>query len=45
MVLLRAVGAYESSDDKAEFCQKFGIRLKAMNEIRKLRQQLTNISE
>lgn len=44
MVLLRAVGAYELADNKISFCSKFGLRLKALNEIRKLRQQLTNIS-
>lgn len=45
MVLIRAVGAaeYAGSQDKlTEFCQEHGLRLKAITEIRKLRQQLTN---
>ena len=42
MVLLRAVGAYECSKDGREFCKSHGLREKAMIEIRKLRQQLTN---
>ena len=42
MVLLRAVGACEYSGCSEEFCRKNGLRRKAMVEIRKLRQQLTN---
>lgn len=42
MVLLRAVGACEYSGCSEEFCRKNGLRHKAMVEIRKLRQQLTN---
>ncbi|ODN02093.1 putative ATP-dependent RNA helicase kurz [Orchesella cincta] len=40
MVLLRAVGAFEYEGGTAEFCQKAGLRFKAMKEIRKLRKQL-----
>ena len=42
MVLLRAVGACEYSGCSEEFCRKNGLRHKAMLEVRKLRQQLTN---
>ncbi len=42
MVLLKAVGSCEYEGFTAEFCSKFGIRYKAMKEIRKLRAQLTN---
>ncbi|XP_037092523.1 probable ATP-dependent RNA helicase DHX37 [Pollicipes pollicipes] len=42
MVLIRAVGAAEYSGCTPEFCQRYGLRLKAMKEIRKLRVQLTN---
>lgn len=42
MVLLRAVGAFEYSGGTPEFCLKTGLRFKAMNEIRKLRKQLTS---
>ncbi|EDW66092.1 probable ATP-dependent RNA helicase kurz [Drosophila virilis] len=45
MVLLRAVGAaeYAGSQGKlASFCEANGLRSKAMNEVRKLRVQLTN---
>lgn len=42
MVLLRAVGACEYAGCTEEFCRKNGLRNKAMIEIRKLRQQLTN---
>lgn len=42
MVLLRAVGACEYSGCSEEFCRRNRLRLKAMVEIRKLRQQLTN---
>ena len=45
MVLLRAVGAYEYTNEGMTFCEHNGLRYKAMCEIRKLRQQLTNISE
>lgn len=43
MVLLRAVGAFECSSNKEMFCKRHCLRLKALLEIRKLRQQLTNI--
>ena len=42
MVLLRAVGACEYAGCTQEFCRKNGLRYKAMLEVRKLRQQLTN---
>lgn len=45
MVLIAAVGAaeFESSKGKLnKFCEKFGLQEKALTEIRKLRQQLTN---
>ena len=42
MVLLRAVGACEYAGCTQDFCRKNGLRLKAMLEVRKLRQQLTN---
>ena len=42
MVFLRAVGACEYAGCTNEFCQKNGLRHKAMIEVRKLRQQLTN---
>ena len=42
MVLLKAVGACEYQGFTTDFCAKFGIRYKAMKEIRKLRAQLTN---
>lgn len=42
MVLLKAVGACEYQGASPEFCEKHGIRYKAMREIRKLRAQLTN---
>ena len=43
MVLLRVVGACEYAGCSQEFCTRNGLRRKAMLEIRKLRQQLTNI--
>lgn len=45
MVLLKAVGAAEFSHSQnklQEFCEENGLRLKAVQEIRKLRIQLTN---
>ncbi|KAK0057271.1 ATP-dependent RNA helicase DHX37 [Biomphalaria pfeifferi] len=42
MVLLKAVGACESEGCAVSFCERLGIRFKAMREIRKLRIQLTN---
>ncbi|XP_041347782.1 probable ATP-dependent RNA helicase DHX37 [Gigantopelta aegis] len=42
MVLLKAVGSCEYEGFSTEFCDKFGLRSKAMKEIRKLRVQLTN---
>lgn len=45
MVLLKAVGAAEFSHSQGklqEFCEENGLRLKAVQEIRKLRIQLTN---
>ena len=44
MVLLRAVQGYERASDRVGYCREGGIRLKAMEEVRKLRQQLTNTS-
>lgn len=40
MIFLCAIGAWEHVDCSPDFCSKYGLRLKAMNEIRKLRQQL-----
>ena len=45
MVLLRAVGACEYAGCTQDFCRKNGLRFKAMVEVRKLRQQLTNAGE
>ena len=45
MVLLRGVGAWGYAASPEDFCSKNGLRHKAMLEIRKLRQQLTNIGE
>ncbi|XP_076859580.1 putative ATP-dependent RNA helicase DHX37 [Brachyhypopomus gauderio] len=42
MVMLGAVGACEFSGCTPEFCEKNGLRYKAMLEIRRLRGQLTN---
>lgn len=42
MVLLRAVGASEFSGCTQSVCESHGLRHKAMLEVRKLRQQLTN---
>ena len=42
MVLLRAIGVCEYAGCTQDFCRKNGLRLKAMLEVRKLRQQLTN---
>ena len=42
MVFLRAVGACEYAGCSPSFCERNGLRYKAMVEIRKLRQQLTN---
>ncbi|XP_046579366.1 probable ATP-dependent RNA helicase DHX37 [Haliotis rubra] len=42
MILLKAVGSCEYEGFSQDFCHKFGIRFKAMKEIRKLRAQLTN---
>ena len=42
MVLLKAVGACEYEGLTPGFCERHGIRYKAMVEIRKLRAQLTN---
>ncbi|CAO1440167.1 unnamed protein product [Diamesa hyperborea] len=45
MILLKAVGAAEFAHSQGklkEFCDDNGLRLKAVNEIRKLRVQLTN---
>ena len=43
MVLLRAICAYECSNDKETFCWQHGLRHKGIDEVRKLRRQLTNI--
>lgn len=45
MVLLRVVGACEYAGCSDEFCLQNGVRRKAMLEIRRLRQQLTNIGK
>ena len=42
MVLIGAVGAFEYAGCTQEFCERNGLRYKAMLEIRKLRTQLTN---
>jgi len=45
MVLIRAIGAAEFQGSKGKllsFCENNGLRHKAVIEIRKLRQQLTN---
>jgi len=42
MVLIRAVGAAEYAGLTQEFCDRNGLRFKAMQEIRKLRKQLAN---
>ena len=42
MVLLKAVGACEFADCSPTFCDQYGIRYKAIREVRKLRAQLTN---
>lgn len=45
MVLIRAVGGAEYAGAKGKllpFCEEHGLRHKAVVEIRKLRQQLTN---
>lgn len=43
MMILVALGAVEYEGDNAlKFCEKFGIRYKAINEVKKLRKQLTN---
>ena len=43
MVLLKAVGACEYTGCTQAFCDRHGIRYKAMLEVRKLRAQLTNV--
>jgi len=45
MVLLKAVCNFEREKNAKKFCDVNGIRYKAMIEIRKLRQQLTNIGK
>lgn len=45
MIFLCAIGAWEHVDCAPEFCSKYGLRFKAMNEIRKLRQQLQKESK
>lgn len=45
MVLIKAIGAAEYSGSKGKlipFCEENGLRHKAIVEIKKLRQQLTN---
>ena len=42
MILIKAVGACEYAGYTQEFCEQNGLRYKAMVEIRKLRNQLTN---
>ncbi|KAK3752383.1 hypothetical protein QZH41_008586, partial [Actinostola sp. cb2023] len=44
MVLLRAVGACEYAGSTEKFCFDNGLRHKGMTEIRKLRTQLTNVT-
>lgn len=41
-VLLRAVGGWDCARNKEEFCYQNGLRPRAMAEVAKLRQQLTN---
>lgn len=43
MVLLCVVGACEFAGCSELVCRQYGVRHKAMLEVRKLRQQLTNI--
>lgn len=43
MVLLRAIGAAEFEQMRPEECEKLGLRIKAMQEIRKMRRQLVNL--
>lgn len=43
MVLIRVVGACEYAGCSDDFCLQNGVRRRAMLEVRKLRQQLTNI--
>jgi len=45
MVLLHAILSCDLADCTPEFCISHGLRHKAMIEVRKLRRQLTNISE
>jgi ATP-dependent RNA helicase DHX37/DHR1 len=45
MVLLKAIGASEFEGLTPAFCEKHGLRYKAMVEIRQLRAQLTNAGE
>jgi len=45
MVYLKAVGAAEFATATPEFCERHGLRYKAVTEIRKLRVQLTNIGK
>ncbi len=45
MVLLRAVGSCEYAGCTQEFCHRNGMRYRAVLEVRKLRQQLTNAGE
>ena len=42
MVLLKAVGASEFAECSPTFCEQYGVRYKAIKEVRKLRAQLTN---
>ena len=45
MILLKAVGVCEYSERPEEFCQRHGLRLRAVREVRKLRQQLTSAGD
>ena len=42
MIYLKAIGACEYSDNISVFCERYGLREKAVREVRKLRAQLTN---
>ena len=47
MVLLKAVGAldHQNSKNDLSICTRYGLRPKAMAEIRKIRRQLTQIGK
>ncbi len=45
MVMLQVIGGCEFSGHSEEFCLNNGVRSKAVQEVRRLRQQLTNIGK